>query len=94
MVRQVRFRWKARLGGTTEAAGTSHLIISSAMSANAITRRYPQTEQLFEQLHVDRWQEGYETVEELAWRHGVDVSQFIEQLQQAALKLPGEYVSQ
>jgi len=58
--------------------------ISSAMSVNEILQRYPQTEQLFTRLHVNRLQEGYESVDEFAWHHGMDVSQFLEQLRRAA----------
>jgi iron-sulfur cluster repair protein YtfE (RIC family) len=58
--------------------------ISGTMSVNEILLRYPQTERLFEQLHVNRVQEGYKSVDELAWCHGMDVSQFLEQLRQAA----------
>ena len=58
--------------------------ISSTMSANEIVRRYPGTGPLFEQeLHVNRLREGYESVDELAWRHGMDVAQVIERLREA-----------
>ena len=56
--------------------------ISRAMSVNEILQRFPQTERVFEQLHVNRLQEGYESVDEFAWRHGMDASQVIEQLRQ------------
>ena len=62
--------------------------ISGAMSVNEILQRYPNTEQLIEQLHINRLREGYESVDELAWRHGIDVSQFIEQLRRAAATFP------
>ena len=58
------------------------------MSANAIARRYPSTKTLFEQLQIDRHLEGYESVEELAWRHGVELSQLIEELRRTATKFP------
>jgi len=58
------------------------------MSANAIARSYPSTEMLFEQLQINRRVEGYETVEELAWRHGMETSQLIKQLREAAAQLP------
>ena len=59
--------------------------ISSTMSANEIVQRYPGTGPLFEQeLHINRLREGYESVDELAWRHGMDVAQVIERLRQAA----------
>jgi hypothetical protein len=58
--------------------------ITSSMSVNAIVQRYPRTRPVFEQLCVNRPREGYESVDEVAWRHGMDVSQVLEQLRQAA----------
>jgi hypothetical protein len=57
--------------------------ILGTMSVNEILQRYPQTEQLFRQLHINRVAEGYKSVDELAWSHGVDVGKFLEQLRQA-----------
>ena len=62
--------------------------ISGAMSVNEIVQRYPRTERVFEQLHINRLREGYESVDELAWRYGMDISQFIEQLRHAAASFP------
>ena len=64
------------------------LTISSSMSVNEVLQRYPQTEQLFEGMHVNRMQEGYKSVDEFAWYHGMDVSKFLEQLRQAATTFP------
>ena len=63
--------------------------ISGIMSVNEILHRYPQTERIFEQLHVNRLREGYDSVDELAWRHGIEVSQILEQLRQVATVFPG-----
>ena len=62
--------------------------ISGAMSANEILQRYPSTEPVFQELHINRLREGYDSVDELAWRHGMDVEQFVHTLQQAALSYP------
>lgn len=69
-------------GGASVGADPS-AAISETMSVNEILRRYPQTEPVFDRLRVDRLREGYESVDELAWGHGMDVSQVIEQLRQA-----------
>ena len=61
--------------------------ISEAMSVNEIVRRYPRTERFFSQLHVNRLEDGYQSVDELAWRHGMDVGQVIERLCQAAFSV-------
>jgi hypothetical protein len=68
-------------------AGEVSAAIDSAMSVNEILQRYPQTEPVFSQLHINRLQEGYESVDEFAWHHGMDVSQLLEQLRQAATSL-------
>lgn len=64
--------------------------ISSSMSANEILQRFPQTVPLFEQLHINRLQEGYDSVDEIAWHHGLDASQFLEQLRQAVASVPAK----
>ncbi len=86
MAQRVRWRLKACSSTTPQGFHRSRLTISGAMSANALTRQYPATQDLFDQLQIDRRFEGYESVEELAWRHGMDVAQFLEQLQQEAMR--------
>ena len=72
-----------------EPVGVNRLTaISGTMSVNEILQLYPQTEQLFEQLHINRLQEGYKSVDEVAWYHGMDVSQLLEQLRQTATAFP------
>lgn len=58
--------------------------ISGEMSVNAILQCYPQTEPVFTRLRINRLAEGYESVEELAWRRGLRVSELVKQLEQAA----------
>ena len=65
---------------TEHPPGDETMTISGAMSVNEILQRYPQTEGVFEQLQINRLREGYESVDELAWRHGVDASQVLERL--------------
>ena len=57
--------------------------ISGSMSINAILRQYPRAETVLGPLHINRLREGYESVEELAWRRGLEVSQVLEQLRHA-----------
>ncbi len=70
----------ARLEG---AGGEAPASISGAMSINEVLHHYPQTQRIFEQLRINRLQDGYDSVDEVAWRRGMDVSQMIEQLRQA-----------
>jgi hypothetical protein len=75
-----------RREGRAEAAPSPPVspAITPSMSVNAIVQRYPKTRPVFEQLCVNRLREGYESVDEVAWRHGMDVSQVLDQLRQAA----------
>jgi len=58
--------------------------ISGTMSVNAVLQCYPETEPVFKRLRINRLQEGYESVEELAWRRGMSVSDVLRQIEQAA----------
>jgi len=73
---------------TQEARMGSTETISSSMSVNEILLRYPQTESVFERLRINRLRDGYESVDELAWRQGIDVSQLVEELLQV-VTFPG-----
>lgn len=84
MVRKVQVHWKARQTPNPQGSSRLRLTISGSMSANAIVRRFPQTQAFFEELCIDRNRDGYESVDELAWRKGMDVSEVIHRLQQAA----------
>lgn len=67
--------------GTAEGlalAGTSS--ISPTMSVNAILQRYPRTASVFNRLQVNRSREGYESLDEVVWRHGRDVGQVLTEL--------------
>ena len=65
-----------------EAPPQAVFAISGWMSVNEILQLFPTTGAVFEQLHVNRVQEGYESLDEIAWRHGVDASEVIQQLRQ------------
>lgn len=58
------------------------------MSPNAITHRYPAASSLFDQLHIDRQQEGCDSLDELAWRRGMNVAELLAELQRLALNAP------
>ncbi len=83
MVQQVRFRLRVHPSDTSPPSTRTRFAISGSMTANAVARQYPRTDALFRRLKIDREAEGYETVEELAWRRGVDLSAFMEELQRA-----------
>lgn len=83
MAQRVHFHLKARQTPTPQGTNRLRVTISGSMSANAIMRHYPKSQTLFEELQIDRRAEGYESVDELAWRKGMDVSEVINRLRQA-----------
>lgn len=85
MVRLIRFRLKAG-PALPEDPQATRFRISGSMSANAIARRYPRTDVLFRRFQIDLESEGYESVEELAWRHGMDTIELLNQLRKTALR--------
>ena len=78
----------SRFTPTPGSRACESVAISGAMSANEILQRYPSTAPVFQELRINRLREGYESVDELAWRHGMDVSQLIETLQRVVLAYP------
>ena len=88
MVYSMRLRSRARLLEKPPRLGRARSSISGEMSVNAIVQRYPQTEALFRKLQIDRQREGYESVDELAWRRGVDEGHVLKQLRQLAKVFP------
>ncbi len=58
--------------------------ISRWMSINEIIRYFPGSESVFEQLQVNRLREGYDSLDELAWRRGLDASVLMERIRQSA----------
>jgi len=57
--------------------------ISPAMSVNEVLRRYPETRVVFDELRIDRTADGCDTVDEVAWRHGMGTTDVLEQLRHA-----------
>lgn len=92
MVHSTRLRSRARMLGEMPRFGRARSRISGKMSANAIVTRYPQTDVLFRQLRIDRQREGYESVDELVWRRGVNERYFLEQLRELAAIFPGSHL--
>ena len=63
-------------------------VISRWMSINEIIRYFPGSETVFEQLQVNRLREGYESLDELAWRRGLDAAVLVERIRQSAASAP------
>ena len=57
-------------------------IISEQMTVNHIRHEFPETEPVFENLFVNVAFEGYDCLDEVAWRHGMDVEELIGRLEE------------
>ena len=62
--------------------------VSESMSVNEVLHRFPTARQIFDELHVNRFEEGSDSVDEVAWRHGANVSDILDQLRQAVENVP------
>ena len=87
MAQRIQWRLTASPPRSSRKLQRPRLSISETMSANAVTQRYPSTAGFFEHYHIDHRLEGYESLDELAWRHGMDIEQFLKQLRRAATQL-------
>ena len=86
--RQERTVFGALEGPQDPLTQDTPLEIEGSMSINAILKRYPQTEPLFREMAVNRLHEGYESIDEVAWRHGVDASRLLDRLREQAAGFP------
>lgn len=62
--------------------------IYEAMSINEVLHRFPTAKRVFDELHVDRSEEGSDSMDEVAWHHGLPVSDMIEQVCHAVSGAP------
>ena len=87
MERQERFLFSCGgEAGEIEEAGA--LPLDGAMSVNEILHRYPRASNVFEDLRISRLDEGSDSVDEVAWRHGIDASEVLERLRSAVAGQP------
>lgn len=68
--------WRDWLRAATRLTGT--------MTVQEVLRRYPQTKAVFERFSVDGVLERYETLEEVAWCHGVESRRLLAHLEKAS----------
>ena len=62
--------------------------IHEAMSVNEVLHRFPTAKHVFDDLHVNRFEEGADSMDEVAWHHGLAVSDIIEQVRHAVTDVP------
>lgn len=62
--------------------------INETMSVNEVLHRYPNAQRVFDDLHIRRWEEGADSMDEVAWHHGMQVEEIMEQLRSAVSQTP------
>lgn len=62
--------------------------VSESMSVNEVLHRFPTARPIFDELHVNRFEEGADSVDEVAWRHGANVLDVLDQLRHAVESVP------
>ena len=68
----------------SSAQGASPAVkLHEEMTVNHILHTYPQTKLLLERLFVNVPYEGYDCLDEVAWRRGMDCCQFLDLLEEA-----------
>jgi iron-sulfur cluster repair protein YtfE (RIC family) len=65
------------------AAAASSTGIDETMTVNRVVRQFPGTRPVFEELFINLPMEGCTCLDEVAWRHGMEASHLIQQLEKA-----------
>lgn len=65
---------------------TAHF--EEVMTVNRILQQYPRTRPIFEHLFVNIPVEGCDCLDEVAWRHGLDVGELLAKLEDAIGEAP------
>ena len=72
----------------------SAMPIHEAMSVNEVIHRFPTAKQVFDELHINRFEEGSDSMDEVAWHHGVAVGDILEQVRHAVADTPTNWYGQ
>lgn len=87
MTRQERLIFPA-IDETLLSQETGSMVINETMSVNEVLGRFPTARQVFDELHVNRMEEGADSMDEIAWRHGLRVTDVLEQVRHAVVDSP------
>ena len=68
--------------------------IIETMSVNEVIYQFPTTQRVFDELHVNRFEEGADSMDEVAWHHGMPVSDFLQQVRHAVAGAPSDWYGQ
>jgi hypothetical protein len=70
-------------GGGQMSEQSTAVRLTEGMTVREVLRRYPGTKTAFGQFFIDTWFEGYDCLDEVAWRHGVDTERLLAHLEEA-----------
>ena len=73
----------AREPANAQLQQTSGTRVQECMTVNGVLREHPATRAVFERLFVNVPYEGYDCLDEVAWRHGMDVQELLGRLEQS-----------
>ncbi len=76
------------LGEQASPDGPGSIPLDGTMSVNEVLHRYPRAREIFEELCISRLDEGSDSVDEVAWRHGIDAAEVLERLRSAVAGVP------
>ena len=66
-----------------DASGQFAGAVAETMTVNRIVREFPSTKFVFERLFINIPLEGSSCLDEVAWRHGIDSTELLQQLEAA-----------
>lgn len=69
---------------TMARVAASSWLISEQMTVNHVLHEVPGAGEIFENLFVNPAFEGYDCLDEVAWRHGMEVEELISRLEEGA----------
>lgn len=74
-----------RAPARAEAREPAGLGLDGCMTVNSVLHRYPQARAVLEGLFINVPSEGYDCLDEVAWRRGMDVQDLLDRLEHAVL---------
>ena len=61
----------------------SSILLDETMTVNAMLQLYPRTQTVFHRFFINAQVEGYDCLDEVAWRHGMESQELLAHLQEA-----------
>ncbi len=60
--------------------------LTETMTVNRVLREHPETKTVFERFRIDVMYEGYDCLDEVAWRRRLSAEQFLALLERAMMR--------